>query len=95
MDVEGAPEGGRSRVGGGWRREVVGRLQKFKRHPAAALTPFNSAKRRIGIENKLSFFDKKRIVRVRRKKLYMGLVNAFLERFTVSLKSLVETQTLS
>ena len=52
MDVEGAPEGGRSRVGGGWRREVVGRLQKFKRHPAAALTPFNSAKRRIGIENK-------------------------------------------
>ena len=72
---------------------MVGRLQKFKRHPAAALTPFNSAKRRIGIENKLSFFDKKRIVR--RKKLYMGLVNAFLERFTVSLKSLVETQTLS
>ena len=72
---------------------MVGRLQKFKRHPAAALTPFNSAKRRIGIESKLSFFDKKRIVR--RKKLYMGLVNAFLERFTVSLKSLVETQTLS
>ena len=83
--------------GVGWRRVVEegGRLQKFKRHPAAALTPFNSAKRRIGIENKLSFFDKKRIVRVRRKKLYMGLVNAFLERFTVSLKSLVETQTLS
>ena len=80
--------------GGGGRG---GRLQKFKRHPAAALTPFNSAKRWIGIENKLSFFDKKIIVSltVRRKKLYMGLVNAFLERFTVSLKSLVETQTLS
>ena len=37
-----------------------GRLQKFKRHPAAALTPFNSAKRRIGIESKLLFFDKKK-----------------------------------
>ena len=46
---------------------MVGRLQKFKRHPAAALTPFNSAKRRIGIENKLSFVDKKRIVRQRHK----------------------------
>ena len=50
--------------GGGGRG---GRLQKFKRHPAAALTPFNSAKRRIGIENKLSFVDKKRIVRQRHK----------------------------
>ena len=63
MDVEGAPEGGRSSVGGGWWGEVVGRLQKFKRHPAAALTPFNSAKRRIGIESKLLFFDKKNLVR--------------------------------
>ena len=43
--------------GGGFRG---GRLQKFKRHPAAALTPFNSAKRRIGIESKLLFFDKKK-----------------------------------
>ena len=62
MDVEGAPEGGRSRVGGGWWRRG-GRLQKFKRHPAAALTPFSSAKRRIWIENKLLFFDKKNVVR--------------------------------
>ena len=62
MDVEGAPEGGRSRVGGGWWRRG-GRLQKFKRHPAAALTPFNSAKRRIGIESKLLCFDKKNVVR--------------------------------
>ena len=72
--------------------EVGGRPQKFKRHPAAALTPFNSAKRRIGIESKLLFFDKKKKT-VRRKKvlIYMGLVDAFLERFTVSLKSFLET----
>ena len=50
----GLEEGG---GGGGFRG---GRLQKFKRHPAAALTPFNSAKRRIGIESKLLFFDKKK-----------------------------------
>ena len=49
---------------------MVGRLQKFKRHPAAALTPFNSAKRRIGIESKLSFFDKKRIVSKEEKALH-------------------------
>ena len=71
MDVEGAPEGGRSRVGGGWWRRG-GRLQKFKRHPAAALTPFNSAKRWIGIENKLSFFDKKRIVSSKEEKALHG-----------------------
>ena len=53
--------------GGGGRG---GRLQKFKRHPAAALTPFNSAKRRIGIESKLSFFDKKRIVSKEEKALH-------------------------
>ena len=51
---------------------MVGRLQKFKRHPAAALTPFNSAKRRIGIENKLSFFDKKRIVSSKEEKALHG-----------------------
>ena len=52
--------------------EEGGCLQKFKRHPAAALTPFNSAKRRIGIESKLSFFDKKRIVSSKEEKALHG-----------------------
>ena len=72
-----------------------GRLQKFKRHPAAALTPFNSAKRRIGIESKLLFLTRKKTVRRKKVLIYMGVVDAFLERLTVSLKSFIETQTLS
>ena len=94
MDVEGAPEGRRSRVGGGWQRRGR-RLQKFKRHPAAALTPFNSAKRRIGIESKLLFLTRKKTVRRKKVLIYMGLVDAFLERLTISLKSFIETQNLS
>ena len=48
-----------SEEGGGWseaRREGRGRLQKFRRHPAAAaaaVTPFSSAKRRIRMLGRL------------------------------------------
>ena len=50
-----------SEEGGGWIeavREGRGRLQKFKRHPAApaaaaAVTPFSSAKRRIRMLGRL------------------------------------------
>ena len=94
MDVEGAPEGRRSRVGGGWRRRW-GAPPKVQTSSCSCSYTIQQCQEEDWDREQAVIFWQEKTVRRKKVLIYMGFVDALLERFTVSLRSFLETQTHS